>query len=411
MSINFDVKNKINFGARIASIPTIKGIKASNIGVKDINLRGLTALIGGDVFEHTGQIKKHDLLFWGKKLIAIDEFNPEVLSMPVNYAYITDKTVTPVIFDEHIHGGFGISFHNSEEADIRSCLRQLKEAGTGAVIATTLPDKLENIKNQIKVLNRIIKYPAPDEAKILGIHLEGPFLSPLKLGIHNKGDLYMPTVENFLAMEPENVRIVTLAPEMDKDYALSKYLIEHGIIPSAGHTVATAEDIQKSGITHITHLFNAMAPLHHRTPTVANEALFNPDIAVEMIAEQSHVDYHIKDMVMREKPADKLILISDAISHAGKEKSFIMGGKRIYIDENWIAKDEAGTLAGSVRFLHNLADELVKKTKMSFEDFIRYASVNTAKSMGLEDEFMLKVGRNTDFTIWNNKAVKPEITL
>ena len=175
--------------------------------------------------------------------------------------------------------------------------------------------------------------------------------------------------------------------------------------------MASAEDIQKSGITHITHLFNAMAPFHHRTPTVVNEALFNPDIAVELIAEQSHVDYHVKDMVMREKPVDKIILVSDAIFHEGKEKSFIMGGKRIFIDENWIARDETGTLAGSVRYLHDLAGELIRKTKMSFEDFIRFSSINPAKSMGLEDKFALRIGESADFTIWDSNAIKPEITL
>ena len=406
MSINFDVKNNINFGAYIATIPMTKGIKTNKVSLSNLKMQGLTALIGGDVFECSGKIKKHDLLFMGKKLLAIDEFNPDILQSPVNYVYIANKTLTPVIFDEHTH-----MINIEKEADIRAYLRQIKAEGTGAILATTLPDKISNIKNRIKVLNNIIKYPNEDEARILGIHLEGPFLSPLKPGIHNKDDLLLPTVDNFLAMEPENVRMVTLAPELDKNFELTNYLLKSGIIPSAGHTMATAGDIQKSGITHITHLFNAMAPLHHRTPTVANEALFNPDIAVEVIAEQSHIDSSVKDLIMREKPADKIILVSDAIFCPGKEKNFIMGGKRISVDENWIARDEAGTLAGSVRFLHDLAGELINRTRMSFEDFIRFASVNPAKSLRLEDKFELKVGQSPNFTIWNNTTLTPEKSL
>ncbi|MBO7672763.1 N-acetylglucosamine-6-phosphate deacetylase [bacterium] len=412
MSINFDVKNNINFGARIAAIPEAKGIKSTNVKVADLKLKGLTAFIGGDVFESSGKIAKHDLLFLDKKLIAIDEFNPEVFQMqlPVNCVCMTGKTVAPSIIDQHTHVILGD--HNSLTEDgIRSSLRQLKAEGTGAIVATLLPDSIANIRNQIKILNKVLSSQNEDEAKLLGIHLEGPFLSPLKPGIHNKNGLILPTIENFLAMEPENVRIVTLAPEMDKDYALSKYLMAHGIIPSAGHTVATAEDIQKSGIKNITHIFNAMAPLHHRTPTVANEALFNPDIAVEMIAENSHIIPQVKDLIMREKPADKIILISDTVSLVGKKKSFVMGGKRIYIDENWIARDKAGTLAGSVRCLHDLAKELIQSTKMTFKDFINYACVNPAKNLGLENKFAVRIGESADITVWNNAAIKPEKVL
>jgi len=409
MDNTLKIKN-INFGSYISSIPALKGVKSKSVKLSEVNLKGLTALIGGDVFEHSGKIAKHDLLFLDKKLVAIDEFNPEILQIqcPVNYVYLKDKTITPILLDEHIHGGFGVNFHNSNEDDIRSCLRQLKSAGTGAVVATTLPDTIINLKNQIKLLNKVIKSQKEDEAKIIGIHLEGPFLSPLKPGIHNKNDLLLPTVENFLAMEPENVRIVTLAPEMDKDFALTKYLTEHGIIPSAGHTMATAEDIQKAGIKHITHIFNAMAPLHHRTPTVANEALFNPDITVEMIAEDSHIIPQVKDLIMREKPVDKVIIVSDALPQAGIKKNFIMNGKMIFVDENWIPRDSHSILAGSMRFLHDMADELVRLTKMTFGDFIKFASVNPAKCMGLENKFAIKIGETSDITVWNNSTVKPE---
>lgn len=407
-----DIKSTdISFKSKIAAIPATKFISSKKVPLKDLNLNGFTALIGGDVFEHSGRIAKHDLLFLDKKLVAIDDFNPDIInSAVIKYSDVKNHTITPAIVDQHIHGGYGISFHTAGEDEIRLLLRNLRADGTGAVVATTLPGTFEALRKQIKVLNRVIENPQEGEAKILGIHMEGPFLNPKKAGVHDNISFPLPSVENFNKFEPKSVSIVTLAPELDKDYELSKYLIRNGVIPSAGHTMASADDIEKSGIKQVTHLFNAMAPFHHRTATVANEGLLNPEITAEVIGEKTHLATSVFNMVLNEKPADKIVLISDALPEAGIKKDFFMNGKLIHVDDDLIPRDENGVLAGSMKFLHNLADELVKRTRMAFTDFIQYASVNPAKNLDVYDKFIIKTGSSPNFTIWNNAPLTAEKT-
>lgn len=406
-TINNNFQN--SFRAKIADIPNLK-IPKRKAELKNINLSGYTAFIGGDVYTPSNNIMHQDLLFKDNKLIGINDFDENNIDEKITYIMAEGKTITPSILDEHIHGGYGVSFHDSSESKIRWLLKRFAKEGIGGVVATTLPGSLEHIKNQIKLLNNIITHPDKGSAKIYGIHLEGPFINPEKRGIHPAEDFYEPTVENFKALEAQNVKIVTLAPELDKDYKLSKYLKTLGINVSAGHSMASAEDVRNSGATQVTHIFNAMAPFHHRKPTIANEGLLNPDILAEMNTDTALLDPQTMNLIMREKPKDKLVMISDALPYAGIKKPFIMNDVYISVDKNWVAKDKDGTLAGSMRFMQKIIKILLEKTNLTFKDFIRYACVNPAKNIGVENEFKIKKGLTPNFTLWDNKTVKIEKT-
>ena len=401
--------DNISFEARIGDIPKMSCLSKEQHMLKNLKMKGYTALIGADVYTPSNKIAKQNLLFKDNTLFAIDEFEPSITDS-IQYVLLDNKTIAPAILDEHIHGGYGISFHTSGEEEIRELLKRFGEEGTGAVVATTLPGKLSDIKCQIKVLNNIIKHPDEGAAKLLGIHLEGPFLNPKRAGIHPPEMFSVPTIENFLKLEPENVKIVTIAPELDKGYELSKFLKDNGIIVSAGHSVATAKDVVDSGATQVTHIFNAMAPFHHRNATIANEGLLNPKISAEMLANLFHLTPETMDMIMKLKPKNKLILISDALPNAGLKKDFDMNGVLVHVSDNWEAKSDIGILAGSMQFLHNIAKELIEKTKMSFKDFVRYSSVNPSKNLKVQNEYMLKEGLKPNFTIWDNATLTPEKT-
>lgn len=402
--------DNISFKAKVGNIPNLQKIAGKRTALQDINLNGYTALIGCDVFTPESKLVKHNLLFKDKKLLAIDDFNEKAVKDAVNYAFLGGKTVAPGIFDEHIHGGYGVSFHDSSEKEIRDLLKRLAQEGTSAVIATTLPGSAEQIRKQIKVLNNIIKNPDVGAAKIYGIHLEGPFLSSEKKGIHFIRDLMTPTVENYESFEPENVKMVTLAPELDEDYKLTRYLQERGVIVSAGHSMADAKCLRDANITHVTHLFNAMAQPHHRIPTISNEGLLNPEVTAEMIADEASILPEVMDMTMKIKPKDKFVFISDALPYAGIKEDFVMNRKTIHVDDNWVPKDADGTLAGNMRFLHNAAKILINDTSLTLKNFIRYASVNPAKCFGLLEKFSLKEGLEPIFSIWDNKENVPEKT-
>lgn len=408
MKVTFNQNSNNIFGARIITVPQMKN--SIEVNLEKVKLRGYTAFIGGDLYTPQNEIMRHDLLFYDSKLIAIDDFDEKSIKQKIKYVLINRKTITPAILDEHIHGGFGISFQNSSEQEIRKLLKKLAQFGIGGFIATTLPDKTENISKQIKILNNIIKNPRPNETRILGIHLEGPFLNPQKSGIHPTEILLKPSVENYLKLEPENVKIVTLAPELDDNYELCRYLRKQGINVSAGHTVATAQQTVDSGINQVTHIFNAMKSIHQREESVTLEALINDNITAEMVGEFSHLSPKIMNLIMRQKPKDKLILISDALSNAGIKKDFIMNGVLIHVDDCGNAYDDNGVIAGNMQFLQNSAKKLVEKTIMTFKDFIRFASVNPAKNNGVYEKFVLEEGKTPLFSIWDNEKLLTDRT-
>lgn len=424
------IVSNITFGAKVSSIPVLKEISGKKVALPEFNLGGFKAMIGCDVFTPECKIEKHDLLFKDKKLIAIDDFDEKNVGGKIDYVFMDGKTVTPAIFDEHIHGGYGVSFHDSSEDEIRRLLKKLANNGTGAVLATTLPGSAEQIRNQMVILNNIIKHPDEGAAKMYGIHLEGPFLSPEKKGIHSLRDLMLPTIENYESFNPVNVKMVTLAPELDKDLKLTTYLQDRGVIVSAGHSVADAKDILDTDsldkslleedlfdinfaparIKRVTHIFNAMAPFHHRIPTITNVGLLHNDVTAELLADGISVKPSVINMIMGLKPKDKLVLISDALPNAGLKENFRMNNKDIYIDNNMVPKDADGVLAGNMKFLHDVAKRLIECTNMTFRNFIRYASVNPAKSFGKLDEFALQVGTKPTFSVWDNEKLVPEKT-
>ena len=207
-------------------------------------------------------------------------------------------------------------------------------------------------QKQIKIIKDAASQLGENSAKILGIHLEGPFLNPEKRGIHNK-DWFLPlTIDNYKKIEDDFIKIVTLAPELDN--GLIEYLNKKNIKVQAGH--CTGEDLQNC--TGATHLFNAMSGIHHRQASTTLSALLNDDIYVEIIADGVHLSDDILKLIFRTKPIDKIILVSDCLPCAGaNECEFEFAGEKIYYDGKR-ATSKDGTLAGSSSLLPQIIERL-----------------------------------------------------
>ena len=370
-------------------------------------------IMNAEVFTPALNFVKKTLFFNKDRFLTKDEFQKSVnKDSEINVYDMQDKYITPALVDQHIHGGYGIDFNNASEEEIRNFLREIKKWGQGDILATFVPGKVDELNSQMEIIRNIINNPLKGEARIAGINLEGPFLSPKKAGIHPPENLMLPTVENLKKLNLENVKMITIAPELDKDYKATEYLNSLGVITSAGHSTATAEQVRESGVKQVTHLFNAMSGFHHRIPTIANEGLLNDNIYAEVNTAIELLDPKTVDLVFRVKPEDKIILISDALSGTNiKEDHFIMGGKRIDIDENGIAKDKEGILAGSIKLMGQIARRIVDTTQMTFGDFIKFASQNPAKNIGLENDYKIAEGSSPNFTIWNKDSLVPETTV
>lgn len=377
------------------------------------NLKGAGAILNAEIYSTGEKFLKETLFFNNGKFLSRDEFQKSVTNLSdIKVFDLKDKYITPALVDQHIHGGYGIDFNNADEVQIRNFLKEVKKWGHGDILATLVPGTIEKLNKQMDIIRKIIAMPLKGEARIAGINLEGPFFSPEKAGIHPPKILQTPTVENLKKLNLKDVKMITIAPELDKDYKATQYLNESGIITSAGHSAATAKQVRDSGVKQITHLFNAMSGFHHRNPTIANEGLLNDNILVEVNTAIELLDPNTLNLIMRAKPEDKIILISDALSGTNiKENYFIMGGKRIDIDENGIAKDKDGILAGSIKLMGQVAKRLVETTEMTFRDFIKFASTNPAKNIGLEADYKIASGTKPNFTIWDKSSLLPEKTI
>ncbi len=214
---------------------------------------------------------------------------------------------TKLLIEQHFHGCFGVDFNHAKVEDVLFIAREILKFGIGGIFPTIVTDSVENTKQAIAVIKEAAKLQTPDMAKILGIHLEGIFINPEKKGIHNPEHFLLPTIENYKLIEDDFIKIVTLAPELDD--GLIDYLVQKGVKVQAGHCVGGDLD----NCTGVTHLFNAMSGVSHRGESTALSALLNDEIYTEIIADGIHVSDKALELVLRAKPEDKVILISDCL--------------------------------------------------------------------------------------------------
>jgi N-acetylglucosamine-6-phosphate deacetylase len=351
---------------------------------------------------------KANIAIHENKIVAISastEFEIAKDFDEVKYIDAEGLTITPGLIDQHIHGGYGVDFNKASVEEIITLTKKLPKHGITSIVATVMTDSEENIKQQIKEISAAMENmrKKPEiSSKILGIHLEGPFLNPDFKGIHPANYILEPNKENYKKFENNNIKIVSYAPELDKNLDFTKYLVKKNVIPSAGHSKATHEELKtavNAGLKQVTHLFNAMPQLHHRNPGILGEALVNDEVYTEVIADNKHLHPIILDLILRTKPKSKIIFISDSLPlNQSLEDSIIFGGQKIY-RKNHQAVNENGTFAGSLSFL----DENLRKNieKISFSDFLMFSSLNPAKNLGLTTKGFIDKGFDADLVLWD----------
>ena len=286
-----------------------------------------------------------------------------------------------LLVEQHFHGVFGVDFSTCEADEILNLSKKLLTHGIGGFYPTLVTDSVENIKRQISRIKSAKTEQSSDMADILGIHIEGIFINPDKKGIHNPDLFLKPTVENYKLIEDDLIKIVTLAPELDKNSALTKYLNYKGVRVQAGHCVGG----ELNGISGATHLFNAMSGItHKKIPSTVLSALLNDEIYTEIIADGIHLTDDAIKLVFKSKPEKKVILVSDSLPIAQSElKQMSFAGQEVYYDgERATSKD--GTLAGSTAILDKIVKRLALKSPENFEKYVKMASDNVYKYHGIE---------------------------
>lgn len=262
---------------------------------------------------------------------------------------------TKLLIEQHFHGAYGVDFNKASVADVLDLAQKIKKEGVGAIFPTLVTDTVENIKKQISVIKEAA-LKQTEGAKILGIHLEGIFLNPEKKGIHNPIHFLEPTVENFMKIADDFIKIVTLAPELSNKNLIS-FLNKKNVKVQAGHCIGG----DLTGCDGVTHTFNAMSGITHRGKSTALSALINDNIYTEIIADGIHVSDDALKLLFKSKPEDKIILVSDSLPCAHSNiREFVFADETVYFD-GVKAESAQGTLAGSTSLLPDIVKILGKK--------------------------------------------------
>lgn len=332
-----------------------------------------------------------------ERIISTEKAEGEEIILPEN------AVVLPGFIDSHIHGAGGSDAMDGTARALDTISKKLAEEGTVGFLATTMTQSGENIE---KALQAVKDFGGGHGARLLGVHLEGPFISPDYAGAQPREYIVNPDVkqfEKYNAVSGGKIKKVTVAPEENGADGFIKYLAENKIIASIGHSAATAEDVNRAvanGASSVTHTFNAQSPFRHREIGVVGSALLCDELSCEIISDGVHVSFDAIKILVKNKPKDKITLITDAIRAKGCVEGLSeLGGQKVFVKDGQ-ARLADGTLAGSVLKMNAAVKNMVQKVGVSLETAVDFATVNPAVQLGLYDETgSIKAGKRADFTV------------
>ena len=271
----------------------------------------------------------------------------------------------PGFVDVHIHAFKGKDAMQGEAA-VRSMSRELFREGVAAFLPTTMSASVQETAAAVDGIRRVMEQPEHNGARVLGAHMEAPFLAESKCGAQVKAHFMDPAMDAFLQMcggRPEAVRLITLAPERAGSEAFIRAVTKLGVYVSIGHTAATAEQVYRAadwGANHVTHTFNAQTPLHHREPGVPGAALVDDRLFTEMICDGIHLHPDVVRLIVRAKGVGRAVAITDAMEAAGMpDGQYSLGGQAVYV-QGGEARLANGTLAGSVLTMCKAFENLLR---------------------------------------------------
>lgn len=337
--------------------------------------------------------------------------------VPANTALVDfgDAVLAPGFVDIHIHGGAGLDLMRALPSELPRLGKFLATHGVTGYFATTVAAPLDATCATLGRLADAIEATATDtsskmnadpaQARPLGIHLEGPFLSHKRRGVHPPENLVTPTLEVFERLWQAargHVSMLTIAPEIPGAMEVIAEAARRKVCVSIGHSDAempVAQDAVKAGARHATHTFNAMRPLDHRNPGIIGEVLSNDRLSADIIVDGIHVDPAVVKLFLRAKGRERAVLITDAISATGMpDGRYHLGPIEVDVKDGMCTS--GGSLAGSVLTMDRAVRNVTKFSEWSLRDAVRAASLNPARAAGLAAHHgTLAKGADANFTV------------
>jgi N-acetylglucosamine-6-phosphate deacetylase len=291
--------------------------------------------------------------------------------------------IIPGLIDAQINGAFGQDFADPG-ADLARVSRGLPQFGVTAFVPTIVSSAPEVYGPALANLRR---HSTAGQARVLGVHVEGPFISPQQAGTHDRAQLRPPSVEEARAwLDSGDVRYVTLAPELPGAIELIEFLTRGGVRVALGHSEAdwaTADAAERAGATLVTHVFNAMGPLRQRNPGLVGYALAS-HLTAGFIADGNHLAFETIRLLARVKAPDELMLVTDALAGLGMPPGRYSLGGQEYVSDGASGRRADGTLSGSLLPLNLALANLVGEAGLDPATAVRLATLNPARALGLE---------------------------
>lgn len=365
----------------------------------------MKGFINANIYVENKGIVKTCLGFDGGLIKYIGD-DASLITQPLNVS--NDQVVLPGFIDQHVHGAGGSDAMDANVKDLGIIANALASEGTVGFLATTMTQSPENISNAMSAVKDYMSQNIENGAEILGIHLEGPFISEKHIGAQPLEYVCKPEVSVFDDYNKKSgnaIKIVSLAPEVDGADKLIAHLKSSNIVASAGHTDAGVNDIEKVikfGLSNITHTYNAQKGLHHREIGTVGSAMLFDSLNCEMICDLIHLSAPAIKLIIKNKPHDKITLITDSMraKHLSDGISEL-GGQEVIV-KNGEARLKNGALAGSILKMNDAIKNLVTSCDVKFTDAIDFATANPAKNLGIFDQIgSIKVGKKANFCILN----------
>jgi len=348
---------------------------------------GPALLAVGDGTAHQGCIRIE-----GERIVALED-GPQHLDYELPFG----STVTPGLIDLHVNGVADQSFAIAPAEAVKAVSRVGPKYGVTAFLPSLITGAWEHMLAAAIELYKCMSWPTTG-ARSLGVHFEGPFLNIEYARSHPKEFIVSPTpalIEGLLAAWSTGVCRVTMAPELDDAPRAAAELRRRGVVLAAGHTsgsYAAGEDAIARGYYILTHAFNAMPPLHHRSSSIALAYLLDPAAFCEAIADGIHVSFEMLALLFRLKGVN-LVLTTDAMP--------LVDGR---VEQGGVVRDRAGTIVGSVLTLDAAVRNLMEATGIMLAEAVVCATWAPARAIGLDAEMgMLREGLRADFAVWDRR--------
>lgn len=296
--------------------------------------------------------------------------------------------VSPGFVDIHIHGAGGSDTMDGTIDALKTISEKLIQSGTTGYLATTMTMDQKDIENALDTVRDYMARQSDEDfdgSEILGVHLEGPFISPAFKGAQDEQFIQKPTT-SWIKSYFDIIKVITLAPEMDDNFEFIKEMQDTDIVLSMGHTgcdFETACSAYDAGVEHVTHCFNAMTGLHHRNPGAVG-ATFAKPFTAEIITDGVHVHTGFFETFINIKSPEKVILVTDAMRASFLEEgTYDLGGQEVIVKDG-APKLADGTIAGSVHRMDNALRNVKEHTGKTLNEIINMMSLNPARRIGLD---------------------------